>query len=263
MIARLNNRRRISLNGGGVSDADAQLYLTNSGITDAAIKNEVNNLFIALKNASLYTKIKAGWLHVGDGQSKHKLNIKNPLDTDAAFRLTNLINGVNDVNGSTSVADTHFVMGNELSISSCGITVASGAGTGGSKIIYGAIDNVNSGRFTLLMTTGSVLAFRITTQRTASNTDNIGVYTSQKINATIGNVWKNGTKIIADDSYSGVLPENFSNYLNAANNSGSIAFQDNKRLQTCLFHEGLTDAEVSTLHTIIDNFETALGRKTW
>jgi hypothetical protein len=97
----------------------------------------------------------------------------------------------------------------------------------------------------------------------ASNSDSIGVYTNQKISAANGNVWKNGSKIINDSSFSGVLPDTYPMYLNAFNQSGSFSNQDNKRLQTCLIHEGLTDLEVVSLHNIINTFENSLNRKTW
>ena len=154
-------------------------------------------------------------------------------------------------------------MPNELDISNCGTTVTSGAGTAGGKIAFGARSSGNE-RFSILITTSAsngVLAFRINSQVLTSNTDAVGIYTNQKINATEGNVFKNGLKIINDTSITGNLPTN-SMYLNALNN-GSISVPDDKRLQTCLIHEGLTDFEVETLHTIIDNFENNLGRKTW
>ena len=68
-----------------ILDPDALLYLTNSGIVDPQIIDSVNVLFIELKNSSLYDKIKAGWLHAGNTYNKQKLNIKNPIDSDAAF----------------------------------------------------------------------------------------------------------------------------------------------------------------------------------
>ena len=248
-----------------ILDPDALLYLTNSGIVDPQIIDSVNVLFIELKNSSLYDKIKAGWLHAGNTYNKQKLNIKNPIDSDAAFRLTNLVTVIDNELGSTSAQNTHFIMDDNLDISSCGTTVTSGAGTGGAKIAFGASSSNNSGRFSLLMATsiGGVLAFRITTQRTAPNSDSIGVYTNQKISATNGNVWKNGSKIINDSSFSGVLPDIYPMYLNAFNQSGSFSNQDNKRLQTCLIHEGLTDLEVVSLHNIINTFENSLNRKTW
>jgi hypothetical protein len=248
-----------------ILDPDALLYLTNSGIVDPQIIDSVNVLFIELKNSSLYDKIKAGWLHAGNTYNKQKLNIKNPIDSDAAFRLTNLVTVIDNELGSTSAQNTHFIMDDNLDLSSCGTTVTSGAGTGGSKIVFGAISVNNNNRFSLLMTSGigGVLAFRITTQRTIPNSDSIGVYTNQKISVTNGNVWKNGSKIINDSSFTGDLPDTQSMYLNAINNKGILGNQDNKRLQTCLIHEGLTDLEVVSLHNIINTFENSLNRKTW
>jgi hypothetical protein len=260
MIRNLNTKKIPYQVSGGGFDPDAGLYITNSGITDTTIQTAIDSFFIDLKNASLYTKIKAGWLHAGDNFDKQKLNIKNPLDTDAAFRLTIITSGVNDVNGSTSVVDTNFVLKNELDISSVGATVTSGAGFGGGFLCFGGYDT--GGRFTFLMTTGSVLAFRITAQVSTSNSESKGVYTFQKISSANGNVWKNGTKVVADTSISGTLPDG-SAFLNGANVNGTLAFTDNKRLQTCLIHEGLTDTETTNLYTIINTFETALGRKTW
>ena len=244
-------------------DTDALLYLNNSSIFDLDVRNKVNNFFIDLKTNSIYNKIKAGWLFVGSNRDKNKLNIINPFDADNFYRLTTLQPNISNNLGSTDILDTHFSMDSELDISSCGTTVTSGAGTGGSKIVFGALDS-GTERFSLLITTSitsGVLAFRIQSQVVTSNTDAVGIYTNQKISATQGNVFKNGVKIINDTNISGNLPTR-TMYLNAMNNGG-INSPDDKRLQTCLIHEGLSDTEVSTLHTIIDNFENNLGRKTW
>ena len=242
-------------------DPDALLYLNNSNIFDLSVRSKVNNFFIDLKANSLYNKIKAGWLFVGNNREKNKLNIIEPFDADNFYRLTTLQSRTSNSLGSTDILDTHFIMPNELDISNCGTTVTSGSGTSGSKIAFGALSN---GRFSLLISTNAsngVLAFRINSQVTTSNTDAVGIYTNQKINITEGNVFKNGLKIINDTSITGDLPD-VSMYLNAIN-IGSVNSPDDKRLQTCLIHEGLTDFEVETLHTIIDDFENNLGRKTW
>ena len=221
------------------------------------------SLFVDLKTNSIYSKIKAGWLFVGSNRDQNKLNIINPFDADNSYRLTTLqVNTSNNL-GSTDILDTHFSMPSELDISSCGTTVTSGVGAIAGKIVFGALDS-GTERFSLLVTTSTtsgVLAFRIQSQVVAGNTDTVGIYTNQKISATQGNVFKNGVKIINDTNMSGNLPTR-TMYLNAMNN-GSINSADDKRLQTCLIHEGLSDTEVSTLHNIIDNFENNLGRKTW
>jgi hypothetical protein len=70
-----------------VSDADAQAFVTAANIVDQVEANAINNLVIGLKADGLWTKMKAIYPFVGGTAATHKFNLKNPLDTDAAFRL--------------------------------------------------------------------------------------------------------------------------------------------------------------------------------
>lgn len=69
-------------------DADAQAFITATGITDLTQKNAINQLVLDLKGYSIWTKMKALYPFVGGTATTHKFNLKNPLDTDAAFRLS-------------------------------------------------------------------------------------------------------------------------------------------------------------------------------
>lgn len=57
----------------------------------------------------------------------------------------------------------------------------------------------------------------------------------------------------------------FNFYLgNMNNNSGAYGNgYSTKRIQTTVFHKGLTGIEITSLQTIISDFENSLGRKTW
>ena len=68
-------------------DVDAQAFITATGITDATQITAVNNLVLGLKGNNIWTKMKAIYPMVGGTATTHKFNLKNPLDTDAAFRL--------------------------------------------------------------------------------------------------------------------------------------------------------------------------------
>jgi len=70
-----------------VSDADAQAFVTSANIVDQVEATAINNLVIGLKADSLWTKMQAIYPFVGGTATTHKFNLKNPLDTDAAFRL--------------------------------------------------------------------------------------------------------------------------------------------------------------------------------
>lgn len=73
----------------GVSiDADAQAFITAAGITDATQKTAINQLVLDLKTANIWTKMKAIYPLVGGTSTTHKWNLKDPQDTNAAFRLS-------------------------------------------------------------------------------------------------------------------------------------------------------------------------------
>ena len=69
-------------------DPDAQLFITNAAITDPTQQNAINGLVTSLKGYGVWTKMKALYPFVGGTASQHKFNLKNPLDTNAAYRLT-------------------------------------------------------------------------------------------------------------------------------------------------------------------------------
>jgi hypothetical protein len=73
-------------------DSDAQAFITATAITDTTEQNAINALVIGLKTDLLWTKMLAVYPFVGSTATTCKYNLKNPLDTDAAFRL-NFVGG--------------------------------------------------------------------------------------------------------------------------------------------------------------------------
>ena len=68
-------------------DPDAQAFFTASGLTGATELNAVNQLVLDLKGFGIWTKMKAIYPMVGGTAALHKWNLKDPQDTNAAFRL--------------------------------------------------------------------------------------------------------------------------------------------------------------------------------
>ena len=77
-----------TLGGGAPFDADALAYINAAGITDTAKKTAVNTAFLDLKFYGIWSEIKGAYILKNGSASSVKFNIKNPLDTDAAFRLS-------------------------------------------------------------------------------------------------------------------------------------------------------------------------------
>jgi hypothetical protein len=73
--------------GTPAGDADALAFISAATITDATQKRAIETLVVDLKGYGIWTKMKALYPFVGGTAAQHKFNLKNPLDTDAAFRL--------------------------------------------------------------------------------------------------------------------------------------------------------------------------------
>ena len=98
-------------------DADAQAFITAAAITDVTQQNAINTLVVDLKGYSIWTKMKALYPFVGGTATTHKFNLKNPLDTNAAFRasfvggITHSSTGVKG-NGINAYFDTWIIPSN-------------------------------------------------------------------------------------------------------------------------------------------------------
>jgi hypothetical protein len=110
--------KNVSAGGGGL-DPDAEAFLTATGITDPTITTAINDLVVDLKGASLWTKFYAIWPLVGGTATTTKYNLVDPQDTDAAFRLTwngGWTFGPSGAQGNASntYGNTHFVMSTDF-----------------------------------------------------------------------------------------------------------------------------------------------------
>jgi hypothetical protein len=105
--------------GGQANTARTQAFLSATGITDATIISALNAMDTSLISAGLLPagtgagKIKALYPIVGGTAATHKFNFVNPLDTNAAFRLTfnggwtHSANGI-EPNGTNAYANTYI-----------------------------------------------------------------------------------------------------------------------------------------------------------
>jgi hypothetical protein len=97
-----------------ITDADAFAFVEVAGIVDPTQQAAVNTLVIGLKANNLWTKMQAIYPFVGGTAYSHKFNLKNPLPLNTAFQatfagdLTHTSFGIGS--GSvTGVADSNFL----------------------------------------------------------------------------------------------------------------------------------------------------------
>lgn len=266
----VSNSLSVSTTNRAAVDADAIAYITASSNT--TYQDIIDDMFVSLKSNSIYAKLQAFYPFLGTTAAQHKWNAKNPLDTDAAFRLTftgaaTFSNNGYQLNGS-SYANTHFTPSTSQSINSNGATIVIGtnnAAFSGDTYEYGSI-NGSQYSFMTSKRENSTYAARARMnngliERSGVN-ESRGVLTAVRQNSTDSRLIKNGVVLATDTAGGGSLPT-INQFIGGINLNGSVYGNSNQRIQSVYIHEGLTNTEVATLYTIIDVFETALGRKTW
>jgi hypothetical protein len=259
-------------------DADAVSYLNAIGIpndgtvyypstpqqiTGAGIWTATNDLFVYLKENSIYSKLIAMYLYVGGTAASHKFNAINPLDTDAAFRLVFsggnthsatgwLPNGSNGFANSYINPRTHLIQ-NDLHISAyirnstTGILM--GVDTTDSRLsmspnLEGSIGYHNASNSGAGITSLSSNVGLWTISRKSSS--NYKVYNRDSTFATIG---------ITSD-----LSPNASIALGCRTGGSTNSFFSGAEQCTTTAGLGLTDSEVDLLEAGIQTFNTALFR---
>ncbi len=252
--------------GGTSYDADAQAFITAAGITDNTQKSAVNQLVIDLKAASLWSLLLAAYPFVGGTASSHKWNLKNPLDTDAAFRLsfgggwTHTASGAKP-NGSTGYANTFFNPTTELADNghSQGAYLTTPSTLSGDKYILGA--HTGGSNFQALVVDNATdvydISFSNATRRGITTANISGLY--QGISDTTDH-----TLVHASTAQSAVATSgnraNADMYIGALNLSGIYGPVD---ATFGWAHLGLsmTSAQALDLNAVIEAYQTALSRQ--
>ena len=255
-------------------DTDANAYISASGITDALAKESIARLFMDLKNNSLYSRCQAIFPFKGTTSASHKFNAKNPVDTDAGFRLTfsgtaTYANDGYTPNGTTGYANSHFLPSANQSVNNNGVTVVLGTNntpSGSNVFDLGAFQSTSQATILSLKgnNTDYIKRVAINNYLTISYfgaNESRGIFSTVRQNSTEGKLFKN-SKFLTSGTASGSLPS-IPIGIGALNQNGSYNGFSNQRFQIVIFHEGFSNSEIAKLHSIIDLSETIAGRKTW
>jgi hypothetical protein len=219
-----------------------------------------------MKADGVWTKMKAVYPFVGGTATSHKFNLKNPLDTDGAFRLT--FNGgwthdANGVlpNGTNGYADTFLTPSTSLSQNNSHISFYSRTN----------VANMGSdlGSANLLFANGLYITPRYTDGNSYSrvNGNNIqytsvgslGYFVGTRLSSSIAKILQNNT-LRATDTLSSTGLSNFTLNVGALNAGGTRSFS-NRQIAFATIGDGLTDTEASNLYTRVQAFQTTLNRQ--
>lgn len=255
-------------------------FAANTGLTDDQ-KTIVNNIVIALKDIG-WSKFKAVYLFIGGTADAHKWNLINPVDSDAAFRLTfaggwtHSANGALP-NGTTGYADTHFNFIEDI-ISNPSITdlddprsfhigyysrTNTAPGAGQDKMIFGASrstfttswDNWDSNKYFIQV--GESTSLTVT-----SVTNYNKLLLLSRESATSAKAYRDGSQVGTELTYDYDVTGSIrtSIHLAAKNVTGTASFFSAYECAFASIGAGLTPSEVAALNTAVNDYQTALSR---
>jgi hypothetical protein len=250
-------------------DYDAELFITVTGITDATEQGAIRTLVSDLKTSGLWEKMHIIYPIIGGSATLHKYNLKNPQDSNGAFRLTFLGGWTHAAtgmlpNGTTGYANTHYrpLLQTATDDFHCMINVRN-INTGSSRFHCGAAttgpDNLTGlGRVSLGSRDIGCHGGQVTEYAPSAT---LTPFVGSKIINTIGSrsarYFQNGlfvanavtqTRALVNADFTiGVL-------------GGGLAFYDNCEYSFFTMGLGLTDSEALALHNAQLTFNTTLGR---
>ena len=270
-LLRRKGRRMFVINQNifGDSDADAQAFLTVTGITDSTISNAINTLVLGLKANNLLTKMLAVYPFVGGTATTHKYNLKDPRDLDAAFRL-GFNGGITHSgtgalpNGSTGYANTFLNQVSQSLTNSNHFSVYYRNNTTGVRTdgAYKASAPSAWWQMSLKDTTYTFMYGSLAQPIGVSISDTRGLFTLSRQSSTNLRSFRNDG-FLANTTSTKSVTNSVTVYLFARHYEGLSygEYFNNKECAFASLGTGLDDTDVSKLYTLVQAFQTTLGRQ--
>jgi len=255
---------------GSSNDSDAQAFIDAASITNATQQTAINTLVVSLKDNSLWTNMKAIYPMVGGTATTHMYNLKDPQDTDAAFRLTfsggwtHSTNGALP-NGTNARGDTHFIPNDEFSSNAAIAFGYYSRDTSDVASLAYDMGVYQAGRVTgMLIRYGSSFYYAVNQSGylTPVNADTDGFFVANRSAASGGSniqAYRNGSSFHTGTFASGGTMATVSMQVGAFNGGN---YYGNKETAFAFIYDGSLDAtENSNLYNAVQAFNTTLSRQ--
>lgn len=247
-------------------DPDAQAFLNATGITDPTISTAINNLVIGLKGYSLWDELQAAYPMVGGTSTTTKYNLKDPQDTDAAYRMgwngtgfTFSSSGVQQSLDSSTYGNTYYAQNTNDNTVGMSMGTYINAGTNFFGYDLGMYDGSND----VMITAGygsNILYgnYSGTSYLTYSSPPLPNGFFCVDNDGSTTDLYRNGVNV-GSTSESRSLSSSLTMYF--ANRNGGGPEPSNRRYAFVFLGKSMNDTEYSNLYTVIQAFQTELGRQ--
>ena len=252
----------------GCADADVIAFLSATGITDSTIENALCVLVTSAKANGWWAKCIAIYPMVGGTSTTCKYNLKDPQNTNGAFRLAYDAGWSFSATGaspSNGYADTFIIPSSHLALNDVHSSYYSRENVVGEYDI-GVFDSSGSKEFALIVryldsNLYSVIYDESSSIIAAASADGSGYFLNSRTSSNAHNVYRNGSSFASSANANiGVLPT-ISVYLGALNSSGTPSAFSTKECAFATFGSGIDASLAATMYTDIQTFQTALSRQ--
>ena len=274
-----NDFQRVYISGGYISggtytscsiepDPDAIIYLdavvAAGGTLDCNISGATNELFTELKSSGIWGLLNVFYPILGGTSASTAINAKNPGTKDMTWSggITFASTGVLS-NGVNGYGNTNFNL-NTDGANSIGLGVYSRTDQNETSTRYDM--GANDGSYRSYMNirssanmTGTISDNLVGTTYAYSNNPSNGFNLLQRIDGSDVKGYRNGTLLGTEVIAVAGRPARFA-YVMANNGNGSPSPRTTREYNWFQISDVLTGAQVSTLNTLITNFNTTLGR---
>lgn len=251
-------------------DADALAFFSAAGITDNTQKLAVDKLVKDLKSYGLWTKMYAIYPFVGGTATTHKFNLKNPVDSDGAYRLVfngGWVHSSTGIlgNGTNTYANTKVPM-NLLPQNSAHLTIYSRTNSTGNIVELGTYYTTIGFYSLLCARLSNNFQTRLNSGATdalIANTDSTGFYQVYRTDAT-NIINKKGTATPTSFARASVSNGGFTfpYFLGDLNfNNSPLGYYTNREYAFASLGEGYTDSDAANLYTAVQTYQTSLSRQ--
>lgn len=248
-------------------DPDAQAFITAAGLTDNTQKTAINQLVLDLKGYNIWTKFIALYPYVGGTATTHKFNLKDPQDTNAAFRITwnggvtHNANGITG-NGTNGYGETYITPSTSLSLNDVHISFWSKTNIQTAVNDMGIADSLgNRGINIVARNTSNLAQYYLNDFSTnnVANSNGDGFFVGSRTASNVKKLFRNGALLSSVTTASVSLPTVSIPVLGRKNYNGMNGYVA-KNHTFCSVGSGLTDLEITNFYTAVNAYNTTLGR---
>jgi hypothetical protein len=247
-------------------DPDCAAFLTATGITDPTISAAICTLVTSMKADGTWAKCQAIYPFVGGTATTHMYNLKNPANTNAAFRLsfsggwTHSANGALP-NAANAFADTFYNLNTQTTVNNAFFGAYIRTNNVGGLQVYGVFSSSNTFRAFHNLSNGNIqIAF--TGQVFYTPSPSTGFFFSRRENSTFNQSYRNGVSLGTTTFSTTSLPGlNF--YFGATNLDGSAQLFSLHQIAFGVLggSASMSNTDAVNLYNTIQTFQTTLGRQ--